>query len=250
MALEGQPPRGRLEAVNAAAVAGVADAAPAVAPQAQQRPPAATMAASPPLDPPGERSSRHGLLARPCSGLSVSKSVPSWGTLVLPRTIAPARRRRDQGAVGRRRRGRRASAGRPWSAPGDVEHLLDRDRHAVQRPEALAALAGGVGSGASARACSNSGTTTAFSRPLTARMRAIWASATSRAGHPAGGDRGRDRGCAPGRDRSSRIGHRRASLLLRPPLRRPCGHSGPKARGGTGVWSVQPFSSMSRLSRW
>ena len=56
--------------------------------------PAAMAAASPPLDPPGVRSSAHGLLVRPYSALSVSHAISCSATLVTPRTMAPAARRR------------------------------------------------------------------------------------------------------------------------------------------------------------
>ncbi len=56
--------------------------------------PAAMAAASPPLDPPGVRSSAHGLFVRPYSALSVSHAINCSATFVTPTTIAPAARSR------------------------------------------------------------------------------------------------------------------------------------------------------------
>ena len=61
-------------------------------PPAEQ--PEAIAAASPPLDPPGVRSSAHGFDVRPWSGLSLSYAISMSATLVVPSTIAPAARRR------------------------------------------------------------------------------------------------------------------------------------------------------------
>ena len=54
--------------------------------------PQASAAAAPPLDPPAERSRRHGLRVRPCSGLKVWEPAPSSGVFVLPIATAPAAR--------------------------------------------------------------------------------------------------------------------------------------------------------------
>src|SRR5512146_3586453 len=54
--------------------------------------PADTAAASPPLEPPGEYSTFHGLLVRPNTGFVVRQSIAHSGTFVLPSTIAPAAR--------------------------------------------------------------------------------------------------------------------------------------------------------------
>src|SRR5262245_30536091 len=56
--------------------------------------PAASAAAEPPLEPPGERSRFHGLRLAPKSLLSVNAFQPNEGVFVLPTTIAPAARRR------------------------------------------------------------------------------------------------------------------------------------------------------------
>src|SRR5436190_4052774 len=52
--------------------------------------PAASAAAEPPLDPPGERSVFHGLRVGPKTWLSVTAVWPNAGVLLLPMTIAPA----------------------------------------------------------------------------------------------------------------------------------------------------------------
>src|SRR6202521_4433855 len=57
--------------------------------------PAATTAAEPPLDPPGDQSSAQGFRVVPNKMLDVNPSVANSGRLVLPTTMAPAARRRD-----------------------------------------------------------------------------------------------------------------------------------------------------------
>ncbi len=54
--------------------------------------PAAMAAALPPLLPPGVRPRSHGLLVRPKIGLADCQSASMGGTLVLPRSTAPAAR--------------------------------------------------------------------------------------------------------------------------------------------------------------
>jgi hypothetical protein len=56
--------------------------------------PAATRAASPPLEPPGPRVASSGCRVRPHTGLSVSWRYIACGTLALPITTAPAARTR------------------------------------------------------------------------------------------------------------------------------------------------------------
>src|SRR6266550_381468 len=55
---------------------------------------AATAAADPPLDPPGVRSSAHGLRVGPKAEFSVDDPIANSSQLVLPMTTAPARSRR------------------------------------------------------------------------------------------------------------------------------------------------------------
>src|SRR6202043_3560352 len=57
--------------------------------------PAPIAAASPPLDPPADRESSHGLLVLPDSVLSVSYAIKNSGTFVFPTKIAPAALSRD-----------------------------------------------------------------------------------------------------------------------------------------------------------
>src|SRR5690606_10379857 len=52
--------------------------------------PAATAAAEPPEEPPGERSSAHGLRAGPHASGSVIPLAPNSGVLVLPKITSPA----------------------------------------------------------------------------------------------------------------------------------------------------------------
>ena len=56
--------------------------------------PAATAAAEPPLDPPGERERSHGLCVAPYASGSVVTLVASSGVLVLPTNTSPAARKR------------------------------------------------------------------------------------------------------------------------------------------------------------
>src|SRR5579863_9844364 len=52
--------------------------------------PAAIAAASPPLDPPADRATSHGLLVFPLNKLSVSYAIRYSGVFVVPKIIAPA----------------------------------------------------------------------------------------------------------------------------------------------------------------
>ena len=113
-------------------------------PSAAPASPAATAAAEPPDDPPGVRRRSHGLRVTPNVGDSVQGVIVSSGTLVLPRITAPGRAQAaDDLAVG----GGGAAVG--VAAPrgqlaGDVHVVLDRDRHAEQRPP-VARLGAAVG---------------------------------------------------------------------------------------------------------
>ena len=99
--------------------------------------PAATAAAEPPEEPPGVRVRSHGLRVTPSASLAVHGNSISSGTRVIPIGIAPAARSR-----------RSASASAVCGCAGDLEPrvvawppkrhvVLDRDRHAGQRPRAL-----------------------------------------------------------------------------------------------------------------
>src|SRR5271170_7214493 len=56
--------------------------------------PDAIAAASPPLDPPDDRSRFHGLLVFPLKELSVSYAIKNSGVFVFPKIIPPAARSR------------------------------------------------------------------------------------------------------------------------------------------------------------
>jgi len=56
---------------------------------------AATAAADPPLVPPGERSSSHGLRTGPNTEVSFDEPIANSSQLVLPTTSAPAASRRE-----------------------------------------------------------------------------------------------------------------------------------------------------------
>src|SRR5436853_7488500 len=68
---------------------------PVSLPMSSGDPPAAMIAAAPPLLPPHVRAASKGLLVRPYTMLSVSYASVSSGVFVLPIRIAPAARSRD-----------------------------------------------------------------------------------------------------------------------------------------------------------
>ena len=96
--------------------------------------PAATAAALPPLEPPGLRCGFQGLRVTPQVADSVKPQIASSGSSVLPTMIAPASRSRrtiSQSAAGRLGEGVGAVRGH---LAGEVDFVLDRDRHPEQRP--------------------------------------------------------------------------------------------------------------------
>ena len=102
-------------------------------PRAAPTRPAATAAAEPPLEPPGERSRSQGLRVTPHVGDSVTGSAHSGGTFVRPRTMAPAARTR-------RTTSQSSAAGSPYALGSVRRHVarhvdvvLDRERHAEER---------------------------------------------------------------------------------------------------------------------
>ncbi len=114
--------------------------APSV-PSAAEHMPAATAVAEPPDEPPDVRCGSHGLRVTPNVGDSVNAVAISSGTWVLPRITAPAARSRlttSASAGGRLRIGVAAVGG---DLAGDVDVVLDRDRHAEQRPHVARAAA-------------------------------------------------------------------------------------------------------------
>ena len=141
---------------------------PPSVPSAPPARPAATAAAEPPLEPPGVRCRSHGLRVTPKVGDSVNGVIISSGTCVLPMITAPA---------ARSRRTTSESAGRGLAVgvaavggdlAGDVDVVLDRDRHAEQRPPVAARRRASAWS-ASASARSRSTTRNALSRGSSAR---------------------------------------------------------------------------------
>ena len=108
--------------------------------------PVATAAAAPPDEPPGTRLVSHGLLVVPNSALNVWTSPDHSGTFVRPSdhhagVAQPADRGRVLGGdvVGELQR----ATGR--APTGHLVGVLQRDRHAVQRAELVAAGHRGVG---------------------------------------------------------------------------------------------------------
>ena len=61
-------------------------------PEAAPTSPAATAAAEPPLDPPGDSSRRHGLSVRPNRAGSVAQWLPNSAVFVRPQMTSPAAR--------------------------------------------------------------------------------------------------------------------------------------------------------------
>jgi len=64
--------------------------------------PAASAAAEPPEDPPGPRARSQGLLVVPWIALKLCQSASISGTLVLPKTMAPAASSRSTASASRR----------------------------------------------------------------------------------------------------------------------------------------------------
>ncbi len=75
-------------------LAGLRRLPPMSEPSAKGSMPAATAAAPPPVLPPAVREVSYGFRVAPNTGLKVCDPAPNSGVLVLPTTIAPARRRR------------------------------------------------------------------------------------------------------------------------------------------------------------
>src|SRR3990172_4760516 len=160
--------------------AGIRTEPPPSEPSASGPTPLATAAAPPPLEPPGVSAGSQGLRVTPKSGFSVTALWPNSDVFVLPRTPAPAARRRATGSASsagtcsanRREppvvvRPRVASRslidrGTPWSAPSGSPFTT-----AISAPRAAA------------RAASAATRQNAFSAGSTASSRARTASVTS-----------------------------------------------------------------------
>ena len=113
--------------------------------------PEAIADASPPLDPPAVTLGFHGFRVSPCNEESVWTRRPKSGRFVRANGIAPAARIRStvgesHGAIASAKIGTPSVVGRPC----DVDVLLHRARHTVQRAEHLVVrhgLVGAVGGG-------------------------------------------------------------------------------------------------------
>ena len=101
--------------------------------------PAATLAADPPLDPPGDRAGSCGLRAGPNAESSLVVPNANSCRFVFPTKTAPAWRRCAMAGASRSATcpSRTRDAAVVGSA-ADIEQVLDRDRHAVQRPAIVA----------------------------------------------------------------------------------------------------------------
>ena len=95
--------------------------------------PAATAAAEPPLDPPGVRSTSHGLRVTPQVTDSVNGHRPSSGIVVLPTTTAPAARSRRTTSASLGGAGRERARSPAGHLAGEIDLVLDRDGHPQQR---------------------------------------------------------------------------------------------------------------------
>ena len=111
------------------AAAGMRIEPPVSVPSVASAMPAATLAAEPPLDPPGDRDGSSGLRAGPNAESSLVVPNANSCRLVLPMMTAPASRSADdRPARRRRRRGPRARATPRSSACRRRRKVLDRDR--------------------------------------------------------------------------------------------------------------------------
>ena len=86
---------GRLEPDDAAERGRLADRAAGVGAERERHQPAATAAAEPPLDPPGDAIGAHGLRVGPNAEFSVDEPIANSSQLVLPMMTAPAASRRS-----------------------------------------------------------------------------------------------------------------------------------------------------------
>ena len=151
--------------------------APRSDPSANGSIPAATAAAAPPLDPPGVRDRSHGLRVAPKTALNVCDPAPNSGVLVLPITIAPAARSRStssESASGTCE----ANSGDPYVVR--IPAVSSRSLTAIGSPCSTPRGSPASASSAARSAPSASSVTIAFTRGLTASIRARCASITSR----------------------------------------------------------------------
>ena len=118
----------------------------------------------------------------PNSGESVSSLCANSDVVVLPMMIAPACLRRcDRDGVGVRHVVRHGARAPGRADAGGVDDVLDRNRHAVQRPDVLAACERGVGLAGGGQAPSRQTVMKALSEGWLASIRASSASVSSTA---------------------------------------------------------------------
>ena len=130
-------PVGRLQPDHAAERGRLADRAAGVGAERERRPcPAATAAAAPPEEPPGTRARSHGLRVVKNAEFSVDEPIANSSMLSLPSSTAPAvEQPRDHGGVVGRHEALQDLRAAGGADPARAEHVLDRDRHPVERPE-------------------------------------------------------------------------------------------------------------------
>ena len=111
---------------------------PPSVPSANGVTPAATEAAAPALEPPGVFPRFHGLRVMPVSGLSPTALQPNSLVVVLPiNDRAGALDTLDRRRVGRSDVVRHGARAERIGLAADRDHILDRNRNAVQRPERI-----------------------------------------------------------------------------------------------------------------
>src|SRR5262245_2250286 len=134
--------------------------------------PAATVAAAPPLDPPGVRSGSHGLRQIPFSADSVTAVIPNSGVFVLPSRTNPASRSRRTTAVSK---SSTLSANARHEYVVRIPAVSDRSLMGSGTPE----NGPGRGSRASASASSAQTVTYALSVPSSRPIRSRYVSTSS-----------------------------------------------------------------------
>jgi hypothetical protein len=170
-------PERRPQPVHAAVPGRHADRPAEVAAEVQPGEPAATAAAGPPDEPPGERVRSHGLLVRPNTGLSVCASAAHAGVFVFPSTTAPAARSRAT-AVASRCGTWPASSGAPQVVRSDAVSMLSLmvTGRPCSGPRSSPRAAASSAAAASARARSASSVTTAFTTGFSRSIRSRYTS--------------------------------------------------------------------------
>ena len=143
--------------------------------------PAATLDAAPPLDPPGVCASDHGLRVRPRRSLSVSRRKLKPGVLVRPRMMAPAAVQLvTTGLSAFATRSRNATIPLVVAQPAWSMFSFTVTGTPCSGPSASPRATAASARSAASRALADRSTVTAFSRGLTAAIRARLASTASR----------------------------------------------------------------------